>query len=48
MTVLAILVTGCMIGGFLIYLSELRDIRVFLRFTANNDGDMMRMIKSSR
>ena len=48
MTVVAILVTGCMIGGFLIYLSELRDIRVLLRFTGNNDGDMMKMIKTSR
>jgi predicted Kef-type K+ transport protein len=48
MTVLSILVTGCMLAGFLIYLSELRDIKVFLQISSSNDGDMMKIIKSSR
>lgn len=48
LSVLLILVTGCMLAVFLIYLSETRDIKVFLRFATINDGDMMRMIKSSR
>ncbi len=47
-TLLLILVAGCFLAVFLIFISEMRDIKVFLRFATNNDGDMMRMIKSSQ
>jgi hypothetical protein len=47
-SILTIFITGIVFGGFCIFLSELRDHEVFLRFTANNDGDMMKMIKSAK
>jgi hypothetical protein len=47
-SIIIIFITGFVLGGFFIYLSELRDHEVFLRFTVNNDGDMMKIIKSAR
>jgi|LauGreDrversion4_2_1035121.scaffolds.fasta_scaffold61464_2 hypothetical protein len=41
-------ITGLVLAGFFIFLSELRDHEIFLRFTVNNDGDMMKIIKSAR
>jgi len=47
-SILIMFITGFVLAGFFIFLSELRDHEIFLRFTVNNDGDMMKIIKSAR
>jgi hypothetical protein len=47
-TIIALLITGTAISAVIIYLSELRDREVFLRFAVAHHGEMMKIIKNAK
>jgi hypothetical protein len=47
-TIIALLITGTAISAVIIYLSELRDREVFLKFALAHHGEMMKIIKNAK